>query len=360
MNFGFLKWGKARLKNMRSKTYEFKELSDAREVVEHKVPKFMLWFFYFVLVTLTLTLIWSYVGTKEIVVQASGLVKTSQTQSVVPLMNTTVLSIHFQEGDKISQGDLILEFDGRALERDIANYENALVTLRENLNLEVLYLESVETDTNLFDLNNIKHVSKYYEMKRYLEMLEASETKVQDKQTKRASITSTISQQNQTISQYENEIEKLNQQLESYKVYASFDGILHYVYPVMVGSSIVGGQELLRVHQMDHDELLTVQFYVLNKDITQIHIGQKVRVEIPALSVRTYGYAEAEVVHIESDSRFDSQSGQSFYLVTARLTSNQLLDESIKIGMQVQGRMITDEQRYLFWAIEKLELWIFR
>ncbi|MDY0278559.1 MAG: hypothetical protein RBQ97_10810, partial [Acholeplasma sp.] len=185
-------------------------------------------------------------------------------------------------------------------------------------------------------------------------------TKVQDKQTKRASITSTISQQNQTILQYENEIEKTHQQLEAYKVYASFDGILHYVYPVMVGSSIVGGQELLRVHQMDHDELLTVQFYVLNKDITQIHIGQKVRVEIPALSVRTYGYAEAEVVHIESDSRFDSQSGQSFYLVTARLTSNQLLDESIKIGMQVHGRMITDEQRYLFWAIEKLELWIFR
>ena len=345
---------------MRSKTYEFKELSDAREVIEHKVPRFMLWFFYFVFATLSLTLIWSYLGTKEIVVQASGMVKTNQTQSVVPLVNTTVLSIYFQEGDRVSEGDLILEFDGRALERDIVIYEEALVTLRENLSLEALYLESVETDTNLFDLNNLKHVTKYYEMISYLELLEASETKVQDRQTQRASITSTITQQNQTIAQYENEIEKLSQELESYNIYASFDGILHYVYPVMVGSSVVGGQELLRVHQMDHDELLTVQFYVLNKDITQIHVGQKVRVEIPALSVRIYGYAEAEVIHIESDSRFDSQSGQSFYLVTARLTSNQLLDESVKIGMQVHGRMITDEQRYLFWAIEKLELWIFR
>jgi hypothetical protein len=103
-----------------------------------------------------------------------------------------------------------------------------------------------------------------------------------------------------------------------------------------------------------------VQFYVLNSDIAKIEVGQNVRVEIPALSPRTYGYAEAIVTKIESDSRFDSQSGQSFYLVTARLTSNQLLEESIKIGMQVHGRMITDEQRYLFWAIEKLELWIFR
>lgn len=345
---------------MRSKTYEFKELSDSREVVEHNVPKFMLWFFYFVLLTLSLILIWSYLGTKEMVVQASGMVKTNQTQNVIPLMNTTILSIHFQEGDRVVEGDLILEFDGRSLERDIENYEKALETLRENLGLEELYLESVNTDTNRFDLNNLKQVSKYYEMKSYLEMLEDSETKVQDKQTKRAAIAATIEQQNQTIAQYENEVDKLSQQLEAYKVYASFEGILHYLYPVIVGSSVVGGQELLRVHQMAEDESLAVQFYVLNKDIAQIKLGQKVRVEIPALSVRTYGYAEAEVIHIESDSRFDSQSGQSFYLVTARLNSNQLLNEPIKIGMQVQGRMITDEQRYLFWAIEKLELWIFR
>ncbi len=63
------------------------------------------------------------------------------------------------------------------------------------------------------------------------------------------------------------------------------------------------------------------------------------------------------MIHIESDSRVDQSSGQSFYLVTARLASNTLSsdnqEESIRIGMQVMGgRMITDEQRYLYWAIE--------
>ena len=112
------------------------------------------------------------------------------------------------------------------------------------------------------------------------------------------------------------------------------------------------------------EDVLEVQFFVLNQDIAQVHVGQRVRVEVPALPARTYGFAEAEVIHIESDSRFDQASGQSFFLVTARLTSNTLSsdnqEESIRIGMQVMGRMITDEQRYLFWAIEKLELWIFR
>ena len=46
--------------------------------------------------------------------------------------------------------------------------------------------------------------------------------------------------------------------------------------------------------------------------LQKIKIGQKVRVEVPALSPRTYGYASAEVTKIESDSRVDQQSGQSF------------------------------------------------
>jgi len=325
---------------MRSKVIEFKDLSEAREVVEHKIPNFMLWFFYFVLALITLALVWSYFGKKEIVVQASGVVKTEETQSVIPLVNTTVLSTYFEEGEFVSEGDLILELDGRSIEADI------------------------QTDTNLFDITNIDHVTKYYEMETYLDLLNDSTEAVKFKQTKIVEVTENINQLEQTIDQYENEIGKLDQQLEQYKIYAQYDGVIHFVYDVSAGSTVVSGQELLRVHKISQDELLTVQFLVLNQDIAKIYVGQKVRVEVPALSVRTYGYAEAEVIEIETDSRFDQSSGQSFYLVTARLSSNQLSAdnsvEDIKIGMQVMGRLITDEQRYLYWAIEKLELWIFR
>lgn len=141
-------------------------------------------------------------------------------------------------------------------------------------------------------------------------------------------------------------------------MYANYSGVIHYTNPVSVGSTIQAGYELLRVYA-ETDDGLDVQFYVLNSDIAKIEVGQHVRVEIPALSPRTYGYASAEVISIESDSRVDQQSGQSFYIVTARLSDTSLNDEDILIGMQVQGRMIVDKQRYLFWAIEKLELWIF-
>ncbi len=343
---------------MRGKIIDFKDLSESREVIEHKVPRFMLWFFYFMLALITLLLVWSYFGEKEIVVQASGRVQSENIQIVTPLINSKVKTIFFKEGDLVQEGDLILELDGSEIETDILNYTNALSNYQDGLLLEELYLESVETNENLFILEEVEQITKYYEMDAYLDAYENSEDQERTKNEKIASLTSSMDQMNATITQYENEISKLENQLSNYKVYANYDGVIHYTNPVSVGSTIQAGYELLRVYE-ETEDTLEVQFYVLNSDIAKIEVGQNVRVEIPALYPRTYGYASAEVVSIESDSRVDQQSGQSFYIVTARLNETSLNDEDILIGMQVQGRMIVDKQKYLFWAIEKLELWIF-
>jgi len=343
---------------MRGKIIDFKDLSESREVIEHKVPRFMLWFFYFMLALITLLLVWSYFGEKEIVVQSSGRVQSENIQIVTPLVNSKIETVYFKEGDLVQAGDLILELDGSEIETDILNYTNALSNYQDDLILEELYLESVENNENLFSLDEVEQITKYYEMDAYLDAYENSEDQERTKNEKIASLSSSIDQMNATMTQYENEISKLENQLSNYKVYANYDGIIHYTSIVSEGSTIQAGYELLRVYEETGDRL-DVQFYVLNSDIAKIEVGQHVRVEIPALSPRTYGYASAEVVSIESDSRVDQQSGQSFYIVTARLSDTALHDEDILIGMQVQGRMIVDKQRYLFWAIEKLELWIF-
>jgi multidrug efflux pump subunit AcrA (membrane-fusion protein) len=343
---------------MRGKIIYFKDLSESREVIEHKVPRFMLWFFYFMLALITLLLVWSYFGEKEIVVGASGRVESENIQIVTPLVNSKVIAIYFEEGDLVQVEDLILELDGSELETDMLNYTNALSNYREDLILEELYLESVQTNENLFSLDEVEQITKYYEMDAYLTEYANSEDQERTKNEKIASLTSSMDQMNATMTQYENEISKLENQLSNYKVYANYDGIIHYTNPVSVGSTIQAGYELLRVYE-ETDDTLDVQFYVSNSDIAKIEVGQNVRIEIPALSPRTYGYASAKVISIESDSRVDQQSGQSFYIVTARLNETSLQDEDILIGMQVQGRMIVDQQRYLFWAIEKLELWIF-
>lgn len=348
---------------MKQRIIEFKDLSESREVIEQKIPNFMFIFFYFMLVLITSFLIWSFIGEKEIVVQSSGIVKTENIQTFIPLISGTVTAKYFKEGETVNIGELILQLDSTSLTIDIENYSNTRDNYLDDIILEELYFESVEQKVNLFSLDDIKQITKYYEFEDYLVTLNDSVDEAKTKNEELVKTSNSIEQMNSTVSQYNGELEKLEKQLESYNIYAEVSGIIHYSQNISVGSSIQAGYEVLDVYETSIEENLTIEFYVLNSDITKILVGQQVRVEISSLSSKEFGYASAEVIAIESDSRVDQQSGQSFYIVTARLNDKSLSSNKntydIMIGMQVRGRMIVDTQRYLFWGIEKLELWIF-
>jgi len=348
---------------MKKRIIEFKDLSESREVIEQKIPNFMLIFFYFILVLITSFLIWSYFGEKEIVVQSSGIVKTENIQTYVPLISGTVTAKYFEEGDTVSVGDLIIQLESTSLTIDISSYSKTRDEYLEDIILEELYLESVEQEENLFSLEIINQITKYYEFEDYLIILDVSLAKDKTKNEELVKVSNSIEQINNTISQYNGELEKLENQLESYNIYAEVSGVIHYSQSINIGSSIQAGYEVLRIYDTSLENNLTIEFYVLNSDITKISIGQFIRVEVSSLSSKEFGYATAEVIAIESDSRTDQQSGQSFYVVTARLNESSLSSNTdthdIIIGMQVRGRMIVDTQSYLYWGIEKLELWIF-
>jgi len=348
---------------MKKRIIEFKDLSESREVIEQKIPNFMLIFFYFMLILISSFLIWSYFGEKEIVVQSNGIVKTENIQTYVPLISGTVTVKNYAEGDTVTVGDLIIQLESTSLTIDISSYIKTRDEYIEDIILEELFLDSINQEENLFSLDEIEQITKYYEFENYLLILSGSEDKNKTKNEELVKIINSIEQMNNTVSQYNGELEKLEKQIESYNIYAEVTGVIHYSQSISVGSSVQVGYEVLRVYETNQDTFLTIEFYVLNSEITKISLGQLIRVEISSLSSKEFGYATAEVIAIESDSRTDQQSGQSFYIVTARLNESSLSSNTdtyeIIIGMQVRGRMIVDQQSYLYWGIEKLELWIF-
>ena len=121
---------------------------------------------------------------KEIVVKANGRVQSENIQIVVPLVSSKVKSVNFREGDYVNVGDLIIELDGSEIEINLLNYTNALSNYQSNLLLEELYLKSVKNDENLFDLEDIKQIDKYYEMDAYLFEYDKSEDRVRLKKSK--------------------------------------------------------------------------------------------------------------------------------------------------------------------------------
>jgi len=343
---------------MKSKIIDFKDLSSAREIVEHKIPNFMLWFFYFILIMITVLISWSYIGEKEIVVQATGMIETENIQSIVPLINSKVKEIYYYEGDYVKKGDLILVLDATEIVNNLSNYTKAKEDYEQNLVLDRMYLDSLNKHVNKFDLDNVYHVSKYYEFENYLSLYDVSEDKDKIKLEAIASTTKTIDSSLKTISQYHDEINKLESQLEDYYLYSNYDGVIHYPISIDINSSVQAGYELLKVYEQS-EETYIAKLFVLNSDISKVEIGQEVRVEVSSLASKKYGYASATVVSIETTSRFDQNSGQSYYIVTAKLNESSLNDEEFMIGMQVKARMIVDTQKYIHYFIEKLELWVF-
>ncbi len=137
---------------------------------------------------------------------------------------------------------------------------------------------------------------------------------------------------------------------------AEFQGVIHFISSVKIGDSPYQGQEVLKVNKKG-DKLLT-ELYVQNTQIAQIEVGQNVRVQVGALSPKKYGYANATVIEIDSDSTLDQSSGVYYYIVKAEINDTTLTkggnSAEIKFGMQVEARMIVDTQRYLIWFIEKI------
>lgn len=274
---------------MRKQIIEFKDLSESREVIEQKIPNFMLIFFYFMLILIASFLIWSYFGEKEIVVQSSGIVKTENIQTYVPLISGTVTVKNYAEGDTVTVGDLIIQLESTSLTIDISSYTKTRDEYLEDIILEELYLESVEQEENMFSLEIINQITKYYEFEDYLVVLDESTDKDKTTNEELVKISNSIDQMNNTVSQYNGELEKLEKQLENYNIYSEVTGVIHYSQSISVGSAIQVGYEVLRVYEINQDEHLTIEFYVLNSDITKISLGQLIRVEVSSLSSKEFG-----------------------------------------------------------------------
>lgn len=349
---------------MKGKVIDFKDLSYTREVVERKIPPFALMFFYFVLVLFGTLLVWSFLAKKEIVVKSSGIIQSETTQHEVPLVSSKVTEVYFNEGDQVNKGDLIIKLDDNGVSADIENYNATAENYRKQIEQSEKFIESVKENTNKFSLKIDDEISKYYDFEEYLEdynaELEADKEKF--KNLKIAELSSEMSQTEDTLGQYEAEISKKETELTNYEIRASISGTVHFVSAVQVGSSIQAGYEVVRVLSNEND-VLHVQLIISNVERANVHVGQNIRFQVGALSPRDYGYATGEITKIESDSRVNQENGQSFYIATAVLDQTELdknnKSEEIRVGMQVEARMIVKEQRYLFWAIEKLELWIF-
>ncbi|MDR1542593.1 MAG: HlyD family secretion protein [Clostridiales bacterium] len=177
-----------------------------------------------------------------------------------------------------------------------------------------------------------------------------------------AQIDAEIKSKEKTVKDLQAEMKTLEVQMNDYAITAPTEGVVNLGYQLMKGELLQAGTEIGSIIPADTD-VFKVTLSVSNKDIAGVKVGQRIKFKFLALPYQEYGMVDGVVTQIASDAS-TSQSGEKYYSVEASLENKPIksykgVDEQIKVGMVVEGQVISDTKRILRWALEKLDFEIF-
>jgi HlyD family secretion protein len=167
-----------------------------------------------------------------------------------------------------------------------------------------------------------------------------------------------IREKEDEIKAVQNETRALEVDMESFKVIAPSSGTLNLVYQLAKGELLAPGTEIGSIVP-DVTDSFRITLSVSNKDIASVKAGQKIKLKFLALPYQEYGSAEGTVLQISSDSRSDNTTGESYYTIEASVENKPIKsykgnDEYIRVGMAVEGQVISGTKSLLRYALEKL------
>lgn len=162
------------------------------------------------------------------------------------------------------------------------------------------------------------------------------------------------------VTALEQNIKKLQLDIDNAIVKASVDGVVNVLTEVFKGDFIASGNDILTIIP-DKNSAFTMQILVNNKDIGELHIGDTVKYSFAALPYREYGQVTGKITNISKDALTNQQNGQSFYTVEATVPDGKLVSNSgkqgeIKVGMLCDANIITKQKSYLRYFLEKVNL----
>ena len=171
-------------------------------------------------------------------------------------------------------------------------------------------------------------------------------------------IDSEIQQKTESIDSLYANNETLSAQIGDTELTAPIDGVLNLFHEINEGDIVPPGTEIGEITPPGSDSFRVV-LQVNNKDIAGIKTEQPVKFKFLALPYQEYGMVDGYISKISADSRINTQTGQSFYTVEAVIENKPIksykgADESIKVGMAVEGRIIKEQKTILRWLLEKM------
>lgn len=136
-------------------------------------------------------------------------------------------------------------------------------------------------------------------------------------------------------------------------VRAPLPGRVNRVLVTTVGSAVGPGAPLVEI--VPSEETLLVETMVRPQDIGWVRMGQKAKVAITAYDPSVYGSLDGVVTAISPDATLNEKTGESFYTVQVRTSSNALVRNGRKLaigtGMVADVSLLGDKRSILAYIL---------
>lgn len=379
---------------MKEYIIELKDITDTKEFVEAKVPKFVVGFIYMITGFIFALLLWMWFSEVDIVVKATGIVRPDKKVSTIININGgNVKILNFFDGKIVKKGELLYEVDitSFVLQKEV------LLSSREKLgndikNLRILE-KSVSSESNYFTQGDVEFYNRYifYELKQEQLRMDYEQINNRYKQEKELgssfttknsldeykakldliknsldknrsemlfSVKSELLTKEEELIKNINQLKEMEKSIELNRVLAPIDGMLQVVKDYNVGDYINPSVEVLKI--IPKDAKLKMEIAVNNKDISHIKKGGKAKFRFLAFPYKEYGIVEGDVKNISGDITVDNQNNSMTYKVEAEIPTKKIISRDgkeglIKVGMLSEVRVVTRRKKIFHIVLEKLD-----
>lgn len=173
-------------------------------------------------------------------------------------------------------------------------------------------------------------------------------------------IESVIKANEEKLKALEIQKQELEINLSKSEIKAEQDGVVSVYSKISEGDFIDTSGTLMSILPIDSNTF-KLNIEVSNKDISSIYVGQEVKVKFLALPYQDYGVVKSTVSKISPDIKFDSNTGQYYYLVESILENKPITsysgeEKDILVGMACEANFLETKTSVLNWILDKMNI----
>lgn len=358
------------------------ELKDSQLLYEKDLPPFGYAIVALTAILLIVVVIWSVNTPKTYVVKSQGTVESTNKNYIMSAYTGEINQMNISEGSFVEEGDVLFTVKSTDLDLQKEQITGQVDVYTENIEQLKKLEKSVMDGKNYFDVTKENDRQYYNQYEAYMSQIKQNdldtstyksygytdaqiEAELEKNSAKISEIYySTLKTINESIKQYENEIDKLNIQNEAiingqseYQILANTSGIVHMINDYKEGMVVQAASAIGSIANENDEYVITA--YLSVSDKPRVSLGDDVNIEVVGLAQNTYGNLKGKLMSIDNDVTASQDGKDTFFkskiaVDTPYLISSKGNKVNISNGMAVEARIIYDELSYFDYFLESI------